>query len=107
MNAKIIFDNAGGVTLILNNGEFAHSYSDATKAAQDYCIYMRDGDVDCWEGHEPELAEYEPSFEDIRNGGCKVYEPSDVEEAIHTGEDFGWNNIREFVDSVEKNTGKI
>ncbi len=105
-SAKIVFDNGGGTTLILASGEFAHHYSDAAQAAQDYSIYMRDGNVDGWEGHEAELAELDPSYDEIRNGGYRVFEPSDVEEAIHSDEDEPWNNIREFVAAVETTTWK-
>jgi hypothetical protein len=103
--AKIIFDNAGGTTLILASGEFAHHYSDASQAAQDYCIYMRDGNVDEWEGNEPELAKFNPSYDEIRNGGYRVFDPSDVEEAIHSDDDPS-SNVREFVAAVESTTWK-
>jgi hypothetical protein len=105
-SAKIIFDNGGGITLILADGEFAHYYSHAEQAAQDYSIFMRDGNVDGWDGHEPELADLDPSYDDVHNGGCRMFDPSDVEEAIHSEEEQSWNNIRDFVSAVEASTWK-
>jgi hypothetical protein len=55
----VSFDDKGGITLSLNNGEFVHYYSKPVFAAEDLAVYLMDqeGRIDLrdWEENEPEL----------------------------------------------------
>lgn len=89
---RIIFDNGGGVTLQL--GGWAHWYQDMAQAAQDLKTYETEGNTDGWDGHEDEAAELDPTYDQIRNGGYRVYHSSaDIKAAA---EDTSWRNIKDF-----------
>lgn len=68
--ARVILDNGGGIVLQL--GDWAHSYEDAAQCATDIREWLDSGTTDGWEGHEPECLEIEPTPDEIRNGGCRV-----------------------------------
>lgn len=103
-NATVIFDNGGGITLQLG-GTFGHWYQDAVQAACDYITYMQDGHTDGWDGHEPDSLDLDPGYDDIRNGGYRVYDTSDVDNALakyRANElDTGWGNIEDFVAALD------
>ena len=89
---NVIFDNGGGVTLQL--GDWAHYYQDMAQAATDLKAYKATGNTDGWDGHEDESAELEPTYDQIRNGGYRVYHSiADIKAAA---EDTSWCNIRDF-----------
>jgi hypothetical protein len=94
MDINVIFDNGGGVTLQL--GSWAHWYNAAemAQAARDLMVYEASGDTSDWEGHEPEAAELDPTYDQIRNGGYRVYHTADDIKAA--AQDTSWGNIRDF-----------
>jgi hypothetical protein len=90
LSYRIIFDNGGGITLQLGD-EFAHFYQDAAQAAEDLKSFLEDPDTSDWEGHEEEAMDCEPTDEEIRNGGYRVYR--DVEDLQPNS---GWRNEEDF-----------
>jgi DNA-binding Xre family transcriptional regulator len=91
---RVIFDNGGGVTLQL--GKWAHYYDDPAQAARDYAEYFKDGTAAGWEGHEDEAAECDPTYDEIRNGGYRVYNAGEILDEIHSDDSTGWDNIDSF-----------
>src|SRR6478609_5855193 len=82
---RVVFDSGGGITLQLPG--FAHFYSgNPQQAAEDFRAYSLTHSTAGWDGHEPESEELNPTPEEIRNGGYRVMELSDVIMAVH-GED--------------------
>jgi|LSQX01.3.fsa_nt_gb hypothetical protein len=104
-NLKVtaIFDNGGGLTLQLGN--FAHYYNDMALAAENYKDYIQsDGDTTGWEGHEPEAADFEPDYQDIRNNGYKVMDKSDIDAAVADPDYEPWGvNAELFIEAVKSN----
>lgn len=100
IDAKVIFDNAGGITLQL--GEWAHYYQDPKQAARDYNDYLQDGNTDGWDGHEDESLEIDPTYDQIRNGGCRVYGADDISEATEGDEHNSWGNINDFIAALKE-----
>lgn len=101
---RAIFDNAGGITLQLGN--WAHYYGGyegyIEQAAEDYKQYMQDGNTDDWDGHEGEASEL-PSQDEIRNGGYKVLDADDIQQAVSDPDfDSGWANVQGFIDALIK-----
>jgi hypothetical protein len=98
INAKVIFDNGGGITLQL--GDWAHWYNDADQAAEDYHNYITDGSTEGWDGHEDDAAELDPTNDDIRNGGYRIlYCPEDID---LLDPDNSWGNIMDFCAALKK-----
>jgi hypothetical protein len=61
LKVKAIFDNGGGITLQLGDN-YAHYYDNPEQAAEDYKIYIQDGNADGWDGNEEENMEWEPNI---------------------------------------------
>lgn len=104
LNVRAIFDNGGGLTLQL--GDWAHYYGGydgcIEQAAEDYKVYVETGNTDGWEGHEDEAAELDPSYDEIRNGGYKIMDADDIQQAIDDPDfESGWANIQEFIDALK------
>ena len=101
LKAKIILDNGGGITLQLGTN-FAHHYDNAEQSVRDYKEYIANGNTDGWEGNEEE-AFFDPEYEEIRNGGYKVFDMEDIEKAV-ADEDFegGWHNIDKFIKGMKE-----
>jgi len=76
-NTRIIFDNAGGITLQLNS--WGHYYRDEKQCAEDLAKWLEYGDTSDWEGHEDEALACNPSDDLIRNGSYRVYVLSDAD----------------------------
>jgi len=96
LNGKLIFDNGGGLALQLNN-IYAHWYQNMSQAAEDLKVYLEEGNTEHWDGHEEESMELDPDYEQIQNGGYRVYSMEDIvsmskEEYM----DSGWGNVRDF-----------
>lgn len=88
---RVIFDNGGGITVQLKS--WAHYYQDGTKAAEDVAIWILKGkDASGWEGHEPEALACDPSLDEIRNGGYRIWtigdDNADVREWGRNTEEF-------------------
>lgn len=103
---RVIFDNAGGITLQLGDN-YAHYYSGydgyIKQAAQDYINYVRDGNTDDWEGHEPESLQLDPDYDDIRNGGYKVMDEDDIDACLNDDDfEHGWENVSEFIRELKQ-----
>jgi len=98
-NATVIFDNGGGITLQL--GEWGHWYQDPAQAACDYITYQQDGHADGWDGHEPDALDLDPDYDDIRNGGYRVYDETEIADALKEYQDgtldTGWGNLQDFI----------
>jgi hypothetical protein len=99
---KVIFDNAGGMTLQL--GDWAHWY-DARRikqAAVDYHAYMTEGSTSGWDGHDEDAATLDPTDDQIRNGGYRVYNYwiiYDLKDLPWEVPEFsrGWTSVRDFI----------
>jgi hypothetical protein len=103
MKLIAIFDNGGGTTLQITDGagnEFAAYFSDPRSAAENYGIAAHDQSVAGWDGHDPESMALDPSYDEIQNGGYRVYDASDVAEE-RGGEESSWNNIRGFLAALD------
>lgn len=100
----VIFDNGGGITLQL--GEWAHHYGGydgyVEQAAQDYINYLNEGDTDGWEGHEDDASDLVPTYDDMRNGGYRVFRGEDIAELVASEDYYGWQNIEDFVNAVRQ-----
>jgi len=92
----LIFDNGGGLTLQLNNS-YAHWYQNMNQAAEDLKVYIKEGNTEGWEGHEESEMELNPQYDQIQNGGYRVFSIEDII-AMSKDEytDTGWGNIRDF-----------
>jgi hypothetical protein len=104
VNGKIIFDNGGGIIVQLPDyARFYGGYTGAVEqAAEDVIAYIKDGNTDGWEGNEEELAE-EISIEDIKNGGYRVYELSELIQVARQGNiDSSWDNYNRFMAELAK-----
>lgn len=99
----VIFDNGGGATLQL--GKFAHYYQDMSQSAEDVAVYLKDGNTDGWDGYEEDAAELNPSYEDIRNGGYRVYCLDDIIEESKNDDCTGWGNINDFCVALAEKMG--
>ena len=96
----VIFDNGGGITLQL--GDWAHWYNDPEQAAEDYKAFLEDGNTSDWEGHEEDAAELDPSDDDIRNGGYRVFNDADIADMINDDNLDTWGNIMDFCKALKK-----
>jgi hypothetical protein len=98
--AIAIFDNGGGITLQL--GAFAHHYSDPELAAANWQDYANNPDPSDWEGHEPEALEIDPTYDQISNGGYRVFASEEIEAEVGKDqEDQSWNNVRSFIVALQ------
>jgi hypothetical protein len=118
---KVIFDNAGGVTLNFGiwerkwrgeqllgaekKGDWAHWYdaSRIKQAAHDYHDYVTYGSTSGLARHDEDTAMLDPTHDQIRNGGYRVYGYrgiDDLKDAAWEVPDYdcGWASIREFID---------
>lgn len=93
---RVVFDNGGGVTLQLRG--WAHHYDDARWAAQDVAAWIKSHDTSDWEGHEPEALVCDPTYDEIRNGGYRVWTVGD--DPI----DEGWANADDFFAALARLT---
>jgi len=96
LTGTLIFDNGGGLTLQLNNS-YAHWYQNMAQAAEDLKVFLKDGNTEGWDGHEEESMELNPDYDQIQNGGYRVYSLKDI--ASMTEEEYvdsGWGNVRDF-----------
>lgn len=100
----VIFDNGGGITLQF--GEWAHHYGGykgyAEQAAQDYINYLDEGSAAGWEGHEDDASDLVPTYDDMRNGGYRVFRGDEIEKTIAGEDDYGWNNISGFCEAIRE-----
>jgi len=67
------------------------------QAAEDLKVYLDDGNTEVWDGNEEESMELNPQYDQIQNGGYRVYFIEDIvsmteEEYLDTG----WGNVRDF-----------
>jgi hypothetical protein len=89
---RLIFDNGGGITLQLPG--FAHHYDDAEQCAEDIDTWNDEQDTDGWEGNEEESV-FEPTQQQIANGGYRVYSLASFMDRGNRDElrDSGWSNV--------------
>jgi hypothetical protein len=103
--STIIFDNAGGTILKLYQGTqvYCHHYMYVEQATQDYYTFMTDTDLTDWEGHEEELVDWYPDYEDTKNGGYYVLDGEDLEKAFTEEKEyfFGYNH-ENFIEEVRR-----
>lgn len=94
LDFAVIFDNGGGITL--QSDGYVHYYDDPAQAATDVTAILADNSTDDWEGHDPE-SRIDYNYEDVRNGGYRWMDRTDVESAIASPEvtDSGYA-FREF-----------
>ncbi len=104
LKGRLIFDNGGGLTLQL--GDWAHYYGGydgcIVQAAEDIINYIKNGNTDGWDGHEEEAAELDPIYDEIRNGGYRVYTISEIIEECKKENSTGWYNIDDFCSALSK-----
>ncbi len=94
VNATLIFDNGGGLTLQL--GDWAHCYDNMEQAAKDFSVYLKDKNTIGWDGHEDFAAELDPEYDQIRNGGYRVYSAEEIIDECSSEDYTGWANIDDF-----------
>jgi hypothetical protein len=70
MATRIILDNGGGI--ILQLGDYAHSYDSAIDAARDIHEWLVSGTTRRWEGHDADALAVNPTPDEIHNGGYRV-----------------------------------
>jgi len=102
---RVIFDNAGGITLQLPG--FAHTYHDVDQAACDIKEWILRPDVSDWEGHELK-AGFDPTETEIANGGYRIFSISDLVKI----KEHAWSNVYEVITSLQDklsdvNSGRI
>lgn len=98
--ATVIFDNAGGATLQLPG--FAATFSTPEAAAAEFMAFLSSGDTAGWDGNDADAAGLDPSGDDIRNGGYRVFTGDEL--AGTDVEDCGWTNVARFVSSIHQFT---
>jgi hypothetical protein len=91
---QLILDNGGGVTLQL--GMWSHHYQDESQVITDLQEWFRTGSTDGWEGHEDDALSLDPTDEEIRNGGYRIFNLDDYD-SIYGGLAgdlirLGWRN---------------
>ena len=91
---RIICDNGGGMILQLG-GTWAHYYQSADQLINDLADYLGGGNTSDWEGHEPEALECEPTDDEIRNGGYRVF--SDIADL---DAESPWANEQDIVKAI-------
>lgn len=104
VNGKIIFDNGGGIIVQLPDyTHFYGGYSGAIEqAAEDVAGFIKEGNTNGWEGNEEEFNK-EIDIEDIKNGGYRVYELSELIQVARQGNaDSSWDNYNRFVTELAK-----
>lgn len=93
---RIVFDNGGGITLQLPG--FCHHYDNAEQCAEDIKSWLEvasEDEVEDWEGNE-EDAVFEPTYDQIRNGGYRVWMVEDfVGASIERITNESWGNIQD------------
>jgi hypothetical protein len=89
---RLIFDNGGGVTLQLPG--FCHTYNDVKQCSDDIVSWIEDEDTSGWDGNE-EDAVFDPTYEQERNGGYRVYSLASFMDRGNRDElrDSGWSNV--------------
>jgi len=121
MNIEIIFDNGGGATLQDRDNNYMHYYQNMDQLANDV-IDLKDGGTTLdWDGNEfeeylqiqkdnaedpDEIEEddifIDPSYDDIRNGGYRVFTIEDLLDYAKNIDidDISWGNIRDTVQAL-------
>lgn len=99
-DVRLIFDNRGGLTMQLPG--YAHHYNNMVWAAEDYKVFLQDGNTNGWEGNEQYAADLEPTYEQQRNGSYKIMDAEDVKNALANPKfDSSWFNISDFIDTLK------
>lgn len=98
--SRVIFDNGGGITLQLYDGEnsWCHHYDRVGFAVDAATEWLMMQTVTGWEGNEEESV-FEPGEEEIRNGGYKVWDFCEGNDQLLQ---LGWNNINEFFELLSE-----
>ena len=94
-NFDLVFDNAGGATLITTG--YCHYYDSPEQAAEDVrLLLLAGGNTADWDGDEPEhREEYDSEIE--RNGGWRWMSRREIEAILQRGRlDTSWGNQRDF-----------
>jgi hypothetical protein len=94
---RVIFDNAGGITLQLHG--YAHYYQDPAEAAHDVAEWIKDHDTIGWEGHEDESLALDPASGEIRNGGYWIWPVGDDKP---NSDALSGHSERDFFDALDK-----
>lgn len=95
----IICDNGGGTTLqvVSDSGyRYQHTYDDAAHIATDIKASLAGENPAGWDGNEAEgddASWMEPTGDEIRNGGYRVYDVDDIKGL--DAENCSWRNARE------------
>lgn len=98
LKCKVMFDNGGGVHV--DFAGYKHTYADGKSAAQDYKIFVNDGNTDSWDGHNEDL-----EIKDGRcpNGGYKTVNYDQIQALINNSSNNFWGrNEREFIEELTK-----
>ena len=104
-HTRIILDNSGGITLQLD--EWAHHYYDEKHAANDLADWLETYRTDGWDGHEDTAAAVNPTDDEIRIGGYRVF-PLDACDTkskvlirlIEAHADGGWGNLKYLIQGL-------
>lgn len=100
---RVILSDSG-ITLQLEG--WAHHYyghGEAEQCAGDIAEWLRTGSTEGWEGHDPEALEVDPTYEEERNGCCRIiYIDRTVDTLFSLGDQMpeGWNNGVKLADAL-------
>lgn len=100
LEGQLIFDNGGGLTVQLPG--YAHWYQNPAQAAEDIDYYIQHGNTDGWDGHDEDAAELDPSYDQIRNGGYRIYSIPDILDETESIDASSWGNIVDFCTELKK-----
>lgn len=100
-NPRVIFDNGGGVTVQIWDGEnsYSHHYDDPQEAALDVAAWIEGENTYDWEGND-EDAMFDPTADELRNGSYRIWMIGD-----DIPSDPGWDNMIDFFEMI-KSRGK-
>lgn len=97
---RIILDNGGGI--ILQLGDWAHSYEGSTnariakQASDDIREWLKTGNTDRWDGHSADALSVAPTADEIRNGGYSVINiDRDSDTAASLADEVRWGAMGE------------
>jgi len=113
-NIQIIFDNGGGITLQkTSKPHYMHYYNDPCQTAEDIKALLSGDNPASWEGNEygqevgpddEKQTILDPSYDDIRNGGYRVYDLAELMDAVKDADldDISWGNLRDLITELRK-----
>jgi uncharacterized protein YbcV (DUF1398 family) len=98
LNARVMFDNAGGISVDL--GGFKFFYLSPKQAAADYNEFIKNGNTDDWEGSDESIIIYDGTD---KNGGHKTVNREEIDELVNGRDDYYWGfNEQYFIEELRR-----